>query len=82
MRDLLEGGASPNSNARRQNSEIFGGVSTVDRGSAVFRTKGVEIYESQITALQVAAAGGHQEVAEVLIKAGALVDATRAPGWR
>ena len=77
--DLLEGGTSPNSIARRQDGEIFGGVITTSRGSAVFTKKGHgDTYHPTISALQAAASGGHQEATEILIAAGALVNAPGA----
>jgi hypothetical protein len=76
--ELLRDGVPPNARTWRPEGEIHGGVIMMKEGRLVFKrgawTSGPEIME--ITALQAAAGGGHRGTVEILLIAGADIDAT------
>ena len=81
VRELLEGGASPNSIACRRVGEFYGGSIQCKAGRAEpdFTYRGTNFGPPKLTALQAAAGSGHLEIVEILITGGASINPS-APG--
>ena len=81
VRELLEGGASPNSIACRRVGKFYGGSIQCKAGRAEpdFTYRGANFGPPKLTALQAAAGSGHLEIVEILITGGASINQS-APG--